>query len=331
MMNRRNFAVFGAALAAAVAAAPLGAAAQDADVTLRTDYRFNGYVTPFALALERGYYKDEGLNVTIEQGQGSATTIQTVASGGDEFGLADSSTLVRGVSAQGIPVKLVSVYTQTGTNGLIYHPASGFDGDLKTMQGKPLISSPGSAELTLMPALLATAGMTMDDIDVQLVDFNTRVPLFLRTPDAFLAGFATGDFLRVRAGNPDAEYKPFSDYGIQVHGTGLIATNDTVANQPELVGKMVRASLKGWQDAVKDPEAAVQAGKSLFPDVDETLLRDGLEIVLQSQLHTPNTESHPIGWTSEADWETMLGVLKQYADVDTKAPSAYYTNEFIPE
>jgi NitT/TauT family transport system substrate-binding protein len=330
MSGKSSKILTGALFAAFVASAPLSAFAQD-KVVLRTDFRFNGYVTPFALALERGYYSDAGLDVTIEQGQGSATTIQTVAAGNDTFGLADSSTLVRGVSAQDIPVKLLSVYTQTGTNGLIYHQDSGFTGELEQLRGKPMVSSPGSAELTLLPALLATAGMTMDDLELQLVDFNARVPLFLQTPDAFLSGFATGDYLRVRAEEPTAQYKPFSDYGILVHGTGLIATDDTIESNPDLVRRFVEASLKGWNDAVADPEAAVQAGIKLFPDVDATLLRDGLQIVIDQQLHTPNTEGKPIGWTAEEDWVTMLDVLKTYGEVATKEPSAYYTNEFIPQ
>ena len=193
MRGKRFVTLKGLVLAAAFTAVPVAAVAQSmTDVVLRTDYRFNGYVTPFALALERGYYKAAGLNVTIEQGQGSATTIQTVAAGNDTLGLADSSTMVRGVSAQGIPVKLISVYTQTGTQGFIYHPESGFDGDLRKMRGKPLVTSPGSSELSILPAVFATAGMTLEDLDLQIVDFNARVPLLLKTPNGFLTGFATG-------------------------------------------------------------------------------------------------------------------------------------------
>ena len=332
MKNTYFAALGGMVMAALFVTAPMVANAQSmTDVVLRTDYRFNGYVTPFALALVRGHYKAAGLNVTIEQGQGSATTVQTVAAGNDTFGLADSSTMVRGVSAQGIPVKLLSVYTQTGTQGLIYHPESGFDGDLKKMRGKIMVSSPGSSELTLLPALFATAGMTMKDIDLQLVGFSARVPLLLKTTDGFLTGFATGDFIRVRAVKPSVLYKPLSDYGIIVHGTGLIATNDTIANKPGLVGKFVAASLKGWQDALKDPEASVQAGVKLFPDVSDDLLRQGLKIALEQQLHAPHSMGKPIGWTAEEDWVTMLDILKKHANVKTKAPSAYYTNKFVPQ
>src|SRR5262249_42093254 len=82
------------------------------------------------------FYKAAGFDVSIEQGQGSSTTVQTVATGVDNFGLADSATAALGISAQNVPVKIVSVYNQTGTMGLIYHPDSDFNGDLATLKGE---------------------------------------------------------------------------------------------------------------------------------------------------------------------------------------------------
>src|SRR6516165_9112714 len=135
-----------AALIAAGALNAGGSAAlAQSKVVVRTDYRFNGYVAPLALAIDKGFYKAAGFDVSIEQGQGSSTTIQTVASGVDNFGLADAGTAVIGISAQNIPVKIVAVYSQTDTMGLIYHPDQNFNGDLASLKGKVVISSAGSA------------------------------------------------------------------------------------------------------------------------------------------------------------------------------------------
>jgi hypothetical protein len=131
---------------------------------LRTDFKFNGYDAPYELAIARGYYKAVGLDVSVEQGQGSATTVQTVASGVDTFGLADSGTTVLGISAQNIPVKILAVYSQTNTMGFIYHADDNFDGKLPSMKGRIVISSAGSADAKLMDPTLATAGMTTADV-----------------------------------------------------------------------------------------------------------------------------------------------------------------------
>ncbi len=307
-------------LAAGLALSTGGAALAQTKIVVRTDFKFNGYVSPLALAIEKGFYKDAGFDVSIEQGQGSSTTVQTVASGVDHFGLADSATAVLGISAQNVPVKIVAVYNQTGTMGLIYHPDSGFTGDLASIKGKVVISSAGS-----------TAGLKLDDVNLQLVDINARVPLFLQTPGAFLTGFATGDLLRVRSRLPGAKYVAFAKYGLVAYGTGLIVRTETIARSPDLVKKFVAASQKGWEAAAKEPDAAVAASLKLYPDLSKDLLRDGLKISLEEQLHTPSTKGHPIGWTAEDDWKKMVEVLKTYSGLTPKELSVYYTNQFIAQ
>lgn len=317
-------------LAAALAVAGTGSAAlAQTKVVVRTDFKFNGYISPLALAIAKGYYKEAGLDVSIEQGQGSATTVQTVASGVDTFGMADAATTVLGITSQNVPVKLVAVYNQTGTMGIIYHPDSGWNGDIKALKGKIVISSAGTADAKLLEPTLASAGMKLDEVKLQLVDFNARVPLFLQTPDSFLTGFATGDLLRVRARLPTAKYIPYAHYGVIAYGTGLVARTEMIEKSPDLVKKFVVATQKGWEASAKEPEAAVQASLKLYPDLSADLLRQGLKISLEDQLHTPSTKGHPIGWTDEGDWKKMLEMLKTYSGITPKQPSAYYTNQFI--
>ena len=239
--------------------------------------------------------------------------------------------MVLGISAQNVPVKIVAVYNQTGTMGLIYHPDSDFNGDLASLKGKVVISSAGSADAKMLEPTLASARMKLDDVRLQLVDINARVPLFLQTPGSFLTGFATGDLLRVRSRLPGAKYIPFARYGLIAYGTGLIVRTDTIAKSPDLVKKFVAASQKGWEASAKDPDAAVAASLKLYPDLSKDLLREGLKISLEEQLHTPNTKGHPIGWTAEDDWKKMLEMLKTYSGVTPKEPSTYYTNQFIAQ
>jgi NitT/TauT family transport system substrate-binding protein len=318
----------GLALAAGVALAA-GAASAQTKIVVRTDFKFNGYVSPLALAIDKGFYREAGLDVAIEQGQGSSTTVQTVASGVDQFGLADAATAALGISAQNVPVKIVAVYNQTGTMGFIYHPDSGFNGDLAQLKGKIVISSAGTADAKLLEPTLASAGMKLDDVRLQLVDLNARVPLFVQTPGSFLTGFATGDLLRARSRLPGAKYIPYARYGLIAYGTALIVATDTIAKSPDMVKKFVAASRKGWEAAAKDPDAAVAASLKLYPDLSKDMLREGLKISLEEQLHTPSTAGHPIGWTAEDDWKKMLAMLKTYSGVTPKEPSAYYTNQFI--
>ena len=320
----------GLALAAGVGLAA-GAASAQTKVVVRTDFKFNGYISPLALAIDKGFYREAGLDVSIEQGQGSATTVQTVASGVDQFGMADAAVAALGISSQNVPVKVVAVYNQTGTMGIIYHPDSDFTGDLAQLKGKVIISSAGTADAKLLEPTLASAGLKLDDVKLQLVDLNARVPLFVQTPGSFLTGFATGDFLRARARLPGAKYVPYAKYGLVAYGTALVVGTALMEKSPDLVKKFVAASQMGWEAAAKDPEAAVTASLKLYPDLSKDMLREGLKISLEEQLHTPSTQGHPIGWTAEDDWKKMLAMLKTYSGITPKDPAAYYTNQFIAQ
>lgn len=296
---------------------------------LRTDYKVNGYVAPFALAVERGYYKDAGLKLTIEQGQGSATTVQTVASGGDQFGMADATTVVRAIANQKVPVKMLSVNLQTIPTGLITLPDANFDGTAQGLKGRPIISSPGNAELAYLDALLASNGMSKSDVDLRLVDTNARLPTFLQTKSAVLLGFSTGDLVRVQAEKPDAQYKSFADFGLTSYGTGTLTSASYLKDHPKAVQAFVDGSRKGWEEAVKDPQAAVDAASKMFPDVDKELISKGLDVTIKTLLHTDATKDLPLGVTADSDWKAMLQLQKDFADFKgSMNPTDYYASEF---
>jgi NitT/TauT family transport system substrate-binding protein len=297
-------------------------------VVLRTDYKINGYIGPFALAVERGYFRQRGLDVEIGEGQGSATTIQTVAAGGDTFGLADAATILAGVANKGIPVKIVSVYAQNDVYGLAYHP--GWDGTIGSMRKKVLITSSGSSELTLLPAILASNGMTMDDIQVQFVDPHARIPLFIQTPGAFMGGYLTGDILRTQLAMPNVGVVPFAKFGANVYSTALFAKTTTLRDNPDLVSRFVAASVQGWTDAIADPEAAIQAASKMFPDSDAKLMRIGLKLMIETQMHSPSTMGKPIGWTTDADWHETTALLEKYGKLKAVDVATFYTNQFLP-
>jgi NitT/TauT family transport system substrate-binding protein len=300
-------------------------------VTLRTDFMWNGYISPIALAVSRGYCEEVGLDVSIEEGQGSATTAQTVASAQDDFGIADSGTVVRAITEEDVPISVVSVYLQTIPMGFIHHPGSPVN-EVEDLADRTIVSSAGAAEITLLPAILTQADMTEDDVDMRLVDAAARIQTFLEDENSVLLGFATGDLLRAQAQEPDVGYNSYAEFGLLSYGTGLIASNSVIESDPDLVEAMVSCAQRGWESAVEDQDAATEASLEMVDDVDEELLRRGLEVTIEELLHTSRTEGQPIGWTSDEDWEEMLDLLVEHGGLsEALETDAYYTNEFVPE
>lgn len=302
------------------------------DISIRTDFMFNGYVAPYALAMKRGYFLEEGLNVKLEIGQGSAITIQTVASGQDTFGIADSGTVAKAISNQGIPVRVVSVHLQQIPMGFIYKPENAIK-SAKDLLNRVIISSAGAAELSLLPAILAKDKIDASKLNIRLVGAESRIASLLNTEGAVLLGFATGDYLRAKAQDPSIKYKSYGDFGLAAYGTGLIATNNTINKDPALVKKVVRAVQRGWLDSLKDPEAAVAAAKEIYPAADAKLLLDGLQVIIEQKLMvTARTDGKPLGWTAVGDWTSMLQMFRKYAGMSApKGTAVYYTNAHIPK
>lgn len=296
-------------------------------VTVRTAYQFNAYDIPLAVAKEQGFYEKQGLDVTVALGTGSSATIATVAGGRDDFGSTDMGTTVTAIANQDVPVKTIGVYLQKTPMGFIYK-GDGFS--VKDLPNRTVISSAGAAELTILPAVLKQAGLSEDDVKIRLVNIQSRVPLLLKTPDAVLLGFATGDLLRAQLKDPSIGYDSYLNHGIQVYGIGLIAGQRLIDSDPDKVRSFVTATSEGWQYMLDHPEEAIDIAVKAFPDVDRELLQKGMDVILDDQVHTEATAGMPLGQSAESDWKAMVDLLTDLGVLTSEKPlDRYFTNEFI--
>jgi NitT/TauT family transport system substrate-binding protein len=311
---------------------PSGASAQSkptVPVVFRTDFLFNGYISPWALGKAKGFFKEEGIDIDIQQGKGSGLTAQTVGSGVDHFGMADSGTVVQAI-AQGAPLKIIAVYVQKNPIGFITH-SNVTIAEPKDLLGRPVISSTGNAELKILPAVLAKYNMKMEQLDLRLVAIGARIPTFLQNKDAVMLGFKNGDYVRTRVQEPTARFKFFADFGVQIYSTGLIANARYARENPEVVRRFLAATTRSWQHTVQHPEEAIASALAAFPDLNRRVLTESLQVTLADLLHTPATQGQVIGWTAESDWKGMFSVLQTYAGMpQVKNIGDYQTNEFLP-
>ena len=119
----------------------------------------------------------------------------------------------------------------------------------------------------------------------------------------------------------------FSELGVPSVGFTVFAHQDTIKERPDLVRKVVAASVKGFEDAAKDPEAAVAA---LMKLADREVVRRQLAVDLGLLFSAANTQKR-VGFGPPEDWQATLEILKKYRGVETNLPAtAFYTNEFLP-
>jgi NitT/TauT family transport system substrate-binding protein len=322
----KRFAALAIALGLMLGAA--GARAAD-QASLLLNWYLGGLHTPFYLGLERGYYADEGIDLTINEGRGSARAVQVIAAKGDTFGMSDAGSLMLG-AAQGTPIKAVMSLLNTSGFGIISLAESGIT-SVKDLEGKTLAVSPGDALTQLFPAVVAANGLDGDAIELVFMDPPAKpVAVMEKRTDALLGGIDDQYFLIEAQGHEPAALR-FADLGVNTVGITVHTHEDVLAENPDLVRRFVNASVRSWQAALDDPEAAVDAALKVKPDLDRESTLKQLRVDL-GLLFSPNTEGKGIGYGAEADWQHTKELLAEYRELETdREATSFYTNEFLPE
>ena len=320
--------IFSAAFAAMFPTAP--ALAND-QVTMRLDWTIEGQHLPFIWALDKGYYAAEGIDAKIFEGRGSGNAAQLVGAKTDTFGQADASraALARG---QGAPLKVVAAFIQRSEGTVVSYAASGLNKP-EDLIGKKVATSQGSSSTVLFSAMLKASGIPESKIDIVSVDSTAKVASLLQHRVDAVTGLMSAECVLVKGQSPGEKVTcmPMADFGVKTLGFGLIVNDDTIKENPDLVRRFVRASLKGWAEALKNPAEAAAIGKKYFPLADAKLVQAQFESDVSS-IHSPNSVGHPIGWMSEADWRGTIETLRSFMGLTSTAPDTdYYTNDFIPE
>ena len=311
---------------AVLAASSIVAQADDA-VSLRLNWYFGGLHVPFYYGKEKGFYKAEGIDLTINEGRGSANTVQVVAAGSDTFGLADSSSVIA-TAAKGADVKSVmSLLNSTGFS--VVSLASAGIKTPKDLEGKKLAVSPGDPLGQLFRALAASNKLDMSKISFVQVDPAAKVVAVLeKRVDALLGGADDQFFLIKYKGETPAALR-YADHGANIVGMTILTREATIKDKADLVRRFVRATVRSWEEAKKNPENAVDVTMKVKPDLNRASQLDQLKVDIEL-MDSPNSKGR-VGWGDQRDWDQTLALLKQYRDVQTDKPwTAFHTNEFLP-
>jgi NitT/TauT family transport system substrate-binding protein len=303
------------------------ALAQDA-VSLRLNWYLGGLHVPFYYGKEMGFFKQEGIDLTINEGRGSANTVQVVAAGSDTFGMADSSSLIT-TASKGADVKSVmSLLNSTGFS--VVSLASAGIKTPKDLEGKSLAVSPGDPLGQLFRALAAHNKLDMNTIKFVQVDPAAKVVAVLEKRVDALLGGADDQFFLIKYKGVEPAALRYADHGANIVGMTIVTTGNLIKTKPDLVRRFVRASVRSWDAAKKNPGPAVDAAMKAKPDLNRQSTLDQMMVDFEL-LDSPNSKGK-IGLGAKADWDQTLGLLKQYRELDTKEPwTTFHTNEFVPQ
>ncbi|MDR2998236.1 MAG: ABC transporter substrate-binding protein [Microbacterium sp.] len=304
--------------------------AKTTDVTLMLNWYPYGEHAPFYYGVEKGIFKDHGINLTIKAGQGSTKTAQAIGQKQVDFGWADTPAVLANID-KGVPIKSVGVFLQTTPSAVQVFADSGIE-EPTDLKGKTIAVSAGDAPTTTFPMYLEAVGLKESDVKQQNLDPAGKIAAVLSGKTDGLIGFAhdQGPTIAAKSGK-EMRYLRYSDAGLNFFSNGLIANNETLKNDPDLVKEMVAATSEAFAAAEKDPEAAVAAmdGKDPQMPAKEVLLDQWNETI--KLLHTANTEGDAPGANTTEDWQSTLDVLSQAGLIsgDGKVDT-YFDASFAP-
>lgn len=298
-------------------------------VKVLLDWAWLPYHTTFLVAQEKGYYKEAGLDVQLEQGRGSATTALMLSQGGFDIAHLNITNATQMISKGGA-LKVVDIYQhKTGAAFIGIKGKVKLDGP-QSLKGIKIGSTPGGSDGLSLKVFTAANKMKLTDLNVVALDANAKTAaLFGGTIDA-VSGDSPAFNAYVRATNQQPETMQLSDFGVPLIGFGFAANNAYLAKNPEVVRKFLAATKKGFAEAARDYRAAcelMQAKVHLAGTIERCV--DYNKGILA--LSTPPTDAS-WGQQSSEEWTKLLATLKDAGELFGDKPvTTYYTNDFVPK
>jgi NitT/TauT family transport system substrate-binding protein len=335
-MKRLCTILLGTAVMLGSALALTGPSRADDDVRLRLNWMYYGSHAGFALGKDKGYYKEQGINLDIRSGNGSGSAHRLVANGDSQFSYGSCASMTN-LAAKGAPLVSVGVIDAMGTEAIIVRPDAGVK-TIADLKGKNLLTTANAGVNTFFPLVLKNGGLTEADVKVTNVPEGALVSSYLQG-----AGGAVGMLgglddkpAEIKAnGGADPVTFPYSDYGVNQVGYCIVTTNDTVKNHPDLVKRFMAATVKSYKEAEAHPDQAIASmadivGGSMAEDQGKAQARAVLDVTL-GVLYSKANKDKKLALNVPSDWDDMLKLMKTYNGLETDKPaSAFYTNDFLP-
>ncbi len=323
MPFRRTFKMGSVVLILALLIASVPAGAQEDEVTVRLKWLHQVQFAGFYMAQEEGFYAEEGLDVTLEPVDiENQVAIDVVLDGEADFAVAAPEEVVLARS-EGKPVQVIAAIFRIRPDVWLVAPGE----DIQKPQdfiGKKVALAPGGPTI-VYAAMMERLGLDRDEVEEAPMEVWTAQECW-ETFDV-CPNYATNDYARLLEQGEEVTAIWPGDYGIAWYGDVLFTTDAMIEEQPELVERFVRATLKGWRAALEDVDQAVEITLSYDEE-------DRLNAAHQTQamrISVPLIDTgDPLGTMEEAVWENIVEVLEEQGFLDESVEvDALYTNEFV--
>ncbi|HRW08313.1 MAG TPA: ABC transporter substrate-binding protein [Caldilineaceae bacterium] len=296
-------------------------------ITLGVGYIPNIQFTPFYVGIEKGFYAEEGLEITLDYGFEN-DYLKLVGVNELQFMIGSGDQVVLG-RAQGLPVRYVmNWYTRYPV--VVFAKASAGILTPADLAGKTIgIPGPFGANYVAFRGILEAAGLTENDVTAESIGFTQAAAVSADTVDAAVDYGVNGPVVLAQEGIATTQLT--LDDHLQLPANGLVTNETTIAEDPALVQKMVRATLRATQYTLDNPDEAFAIALQFVPEAggeNEGANRAVFDAVLT--YWTPAEGQQP-GATDLAAWQSSAEFMQRIGLVDTLVPAEeLFTNDFLP-
>jgi NitT/TauT family transport system substrate-binding protein len=309
-------------------------AQKELPVRFALDWRFEGPAAPYFVAIDKGYYKQEGLNVSIDPGSGSVEGINRVASGAYEVGFADINSLVKyRDNPRNLPVKAIMMVYDTPAFSIVSLKKNGI-AKPKDLEGKVLGAPAADGAYAQWPIFVEANKIDPSKVKIENIGFPVREPMLAQGKVDAITGFWFSSYMNLKANgvkDDDIVVLHMRDHGVDLYGNVIIANPDFLRFHPKAAHGFVRATIRGIQDTIKNPDAAIDSMMKRNPIAKRDVELERLKLSLQKNFVTPDVQKNGLGGVDMKRLERaieQIGLTFQYSNKPKAAD--IFTAQYLP-
>lgn len=335
LISRRSLALGTGALLGAAAFAPLARAQSLVKARMILNWRYQGPQSWFFQAQDLGFLKENGVELEIDQGEGSAAAITKVASGAYDVGFGDMNALIDLASKKPdeAPIAVYAMFNNPPFT--IAVKADSAIRKPKDLEGKTLGGPANDSALKLFPAYAKLTGIDTSKINIVNMAPNLREQMLQRGQIDGAFGFVnTIAFSAMLAGiNPDKELRflNFADAGMDLYSNTLVVSRKFARDNPKAVAGIVRAFNRGLVETLKDFDKAIDAVAKREPLIKKDIEKARLIATLKAEMNHADTARIGIGDINEERFKRGLAIVAEANQLPrVPAMSEIFSRDFLP-